>query len=145
MSREKVNGGSGGRGAIAGTALLCVAAATLAAASLPQAGDAAAVANTAEAITTPGSGTLTMCLDWFLYNSCNTYHHVALPERIAVGDKITVTFGSNPKDYDFHVVAIHHHGERCTILSDHSGAGDKGERIEVARCHPAAKPAAAAR
>jgi hypothetical protein len=101
------------------------------------------VANAAEAldaVTTPRRGTLTMCLDWFVYDSCNTYHHIALPPRIAVGDRVKLTYGSNPKDYIFHVVRIHRSDDGCTILSDRSGKNGTGERIEVSPCQPATNP-----
>ena len=37
-------------------------------------------------------------------------------------DDITVSYGSNPKSYTFHVVRIYHHDERCTVLSEASGS-----------------------
>jgi hypothetical protein len=92
------------------------------------------------AVTTSGSGALTICRDWLVYDSCTTYHKVDLPDRIAVGDKIELTYGTNPKDYIFHVSGIRHDGDRCTILSEHSGSGNKGERIEVTPCGAAAAP-----
>ena len=95
------------------------------------------------AVTTPGKGVLTICRDWFVYHSCSTYHHIAVPGRIAVGDRVELTYGSNPKDYVFHVVHIRPHGNGCMLLSDQSGPNGAGEKIEIARCHAAAKPAAA--
>jgi hypothetical protein len=91
-------------------------------------------AGTVEAVTTQGSGTLTICRNWLVYSSCTTYRKVALPERVAVGDKISLTFGSNPKDYTFPVRSIRHQGTKCTILSDEGGATVGGEKIEVAQC-----------
>ena len=96
------------------------------------------VAVAAEAITTPGSGTLTMCRDWLVYESCTRYHKVELPPRIAVGDRVDVTYGSNPKDYTFHVIEIRHEGDDCILLSARSGSGGKGEKIEVTPCAAAA-------
>ena len=58
-------------------------------------------AETVEAVTTAGSGRLTICRNWLVYNSCTTYRKVAVPDRVAVGDRISLTFGSNPKDYTF--------------------------------------------
>jgi hypothetical protein len=102
----------------------------------------ALAAETIEAVTTSGSGTLTMCRDWLVHTSCEAYHNVELPPRIAVGDKVAVTFGSNPKDYNFHVSAIRRRGDGCTILSEQSGADESGEKIEVSPCEPTAQPAA---
>ena len=124
-------------------ALSGAAAAGLAAACLPSGSAPIAAAAAAEAVTTPGSGTLTKCRGWLVYTSCTTYGKIALPARIAVGDRIDLVYGSNPKDYRFHVVGIRRHGDRCTILSDHSGAGVDGEKIEVAPCRSVAEPAAA--
>jgi hypothetical protein len=91
-------------------------------------------ADTVEAVTTQGSGTLTICRNWLVYSSCTTYGKVALPERVAVGDRISLTFGSNPKDYTFPVRSIRHQGTSCTILSEGGGATVGGEKIEVAQC-----------
>jgi len=93
--------------------------------------------------TTAGSGTLTTCRSWIVYNSCET-HKVALPERIAIGDKIKLTFGSNQKTYTFHVVQIRHDAGGCTILSDAS-VKDDGEKLYIAPCQTAAKPTSDAR
>jgi hypothetical protein len=109
------------------------------------AGGAAAAAGGVAAVATPGSGTLTKCRDWLVYESCNTYHHVALPKRVAVGDRIDLRFGSNPKQFTFQVVAIRLHRDSCTLLSNASAAGDKGDRIDVTPCRAAANPAAETR
>ena len=106
---------------------------------------AVAAADTVEAVTTQGTGMLTICRSWLVYNSCTTYSKVALPERIAVGDKLSLTYGSNPKDYIFPVLSIRHQGTSCTILSDASAAAVGGERIEVAHCQVTANPAGTAR
>jgi hypothetical protein len=90
-----------------------------------------------DAVTTPGTGDLTMCRSWIVYASCNTYHKVGLPPRVAIGDNIVVTFGSNPKDYNFHVARILHQDKTCKILSNASGSEGDGERIEVTQCGPA--------
>jgi hypothetical protein len=97
---------------------------------------APAVAAAAEltAVTTPGSGDLTICRDWLIYNSCDIYHHVVLPARIAVGDQIPLVFGNSDKQYDFRVIGIHRHGKACTILSPRSGAHDRGEHIAIDSC-----------
>jgi hypothetical protein len=105
-------------------------------------GAAPGVADAADAVTTPGSGSLTICRSWLVYDSCTTYQKVALPERIAVGDKLSLTYGSNPKDYTFSVYSIRHQDASCTILSDTAGGGEK---LEVAQCQKVANPAGIAR
>jgi hypothetical protein len=94
------------------------------------------------AVTTPGSGKLTVCRNWLVTHSCSTYGKVALPRRIAIGDKIELTYGSNPKSYVFRVARLRQRDSHCTILSDASGANEDGEKIEVAHCAPAAAPVA---
>ena len=105
---------------------------------------APAAAGPPDAVPTPGFGDLTICCSWIVYQSCTTYHKVALPERIAVGDDLPVTFGSNPKDYMFHVARITRDGDSCKILSPASGADAKGERIELTPCQPTDNAPAAA-
>ena len=102
---------------------------------------AVAAADTVEAVTTQGSGALTICRSWLVYDSCTTYGKVALPERVAVGDKLSLTYGSNPKDYTFPVLSIRHRGTSCTLLSDASAAAVGGEKIEVAQCQVTVDPA----
>lgn len=110
-----------------------LAAAFLAVATAPLA------AETIEAVTTPRSGVLTICRSWIVYRSCKPYYRVPIPERVAVGDRLKLTFGSNPKDYVFHVVQIRPKGDGCTILSDVSGGAEDGERLDVSPCQPASK------
>ena len=98
-----------------------------------------------DAVTTPGTGWLTTCRSWLVYNSCVSRRRVALPERIAVGDQIRLRYGSNPKNYVFHVVRMRQQGDLCTILSAASGANEEGEKIEVAQCRATAQPATEAR
>jgi hypothetical protein len=98
---------------------------------------AMAAGDTVEAVTTNGTGLLTICRSWLVYNSCTTYSKVALPERVALGDKLSLSYGSNPKDYTFPVLSIRHQGTSCTLLSDASGAAASGEKIEVAQCQKA--------
>lgn len=104
-----------------------------------------ALADIVEAVTTPRLGALTVCRSWVVYNSCTTYGKVSLPERIAVGDKVKLTYGTNPKDYIFHVVDIRRQDGRCTILSDASRGKEDGEKLELAQCEASAKPAAGSR
>ena len=107
-------------------------------------GVAATAADGVDAVTTPGSGELTLCRSYLMYNSCDQ-HRVILPERIAVGDKLKLTYGSNPKNYSFHVVGIRRDGENCAILSDASGGKEDGEKIDVNPCQPAVPPSAQSR
>jgi hypothetical protein len=56
-------------------------------------------ASEVKAIETGGTGDLTMCPIGGL--GCNLYHHINLPLQISTGDYVPVSFGSNPKQYDF--------------------------------------------
>jgi hypothetical protein len=89
------------------------------------------------AIATPGKGRLTLCRSWIVYRSCRSYDKVALPRRIAVGDRVPLNFGSNPKAYEFKVAEIRSRGEGCLLLSDQSGGEEDGERLDVFPCRPA--------
>jgi hypothetical protein len=101
-----------------------------------------ALAAPVAAVTISGKGVLTICRDWIVFRSCKPYDKIDLPPRVAVGDRITLSaFGSNPKDYVFHVVEIRRKGEGCVLLSDLSNGREDGERIEVPRCEPVAAPA----
>src|SRR5438445_12202652 len=53
----------------------------------------AAATATPDAVTTPGSGTLTMCRDWLVYKSCSTYHRIAVPQHLAIGDQLELDYG----------------------------------------------------
>jgi hypothetical protein len=88
-----------------------------------------AVADEVTAISTGGDGELTMCP----YFSCYLYHHIKLPRRIAIGDKVRVRFGSNPKHYAFPVARIVRDGGSCTIFSQLDKT-EKVEKIEPASC-----------
>jgi hypothetical protein len=98
-----------------------------------------AAAAEVEAIAPGGSGVLTMCRDWLVTSSCKTYHHIELPPRIAVGDTVSVTFGSSPKEYAFPVARIAVEGRRCAIFSEATGNRHQMDRINVAPCHPASE------
>jgi len=90
------------------------------------------------AITTSGSGKLTTCRSWIVYNACTT-HKVILPERISVGDRVELKFGSNPKNYTFHITRIRLDGEGCRALSSSSGGDEDGEKLDISHCRPEAK------
>ena len=91
-----------------------------------------------KAIETGRSGDLTMCPMWT--SSCNLYHHISLPARITIGDKVPVNFGSNPKDYNFPVARIvMHDNGGCTVFSQLTTAKDV-QKIEVPSCRVAPEP-----
>ena len=105
----------------------------------------AAATGTLDAVKTPGSGTLTICRNWLVYKSCSTYHRIAVPQRVAIGDQLELDYGSNQKHHIFRVLRIRRDGANCTILSDASGASEDKEKIEVQECQATAKPADATR
>ena len=100
----------------------------------------AALAEPLAAVTVTGKGVLTICRNWILFRTCKPYDKIDLPPRIAVGDRLDLSFGSSPKDYLFHVVEIRQKGEGCLLLSNISNGHEDRERIEVPRCEPVAKP-----
>jgi hypothetical protein len=102
----------------------------------------AAFAEPVAAVTIAGTGTLTICRDWIVFRTCKPYDKIELPGRVAVGDRLDLTFGSNPKDYLFQIVEIRQKGEGCLLLSKISNGHEDRERIEVPRCEPATKEAA---
>jgi hypothetical protein len=92
-----------------------------------------------EAVEPGGPGELTKCRNWLVASSCKTYKHITLPPRIAVGDTITVTFGSSPKEYEFPVARIAHKGRHCAIFSEADGDRHQIDKINVAPCYRANK------
>ena len=90
-----------------------------------------------KAVEPGGPGVLTKCRDWLVARSCKRYHHITLPSRIAVGDTITVTFGSSPKEYAFPVARIAQKGRHCVIFSDTEGDRRHVDKIDVAPCYRA--------
>ena len=102
----------------------------------------AARADPLAAVTVSSDAVLTICRNWILFRSCKHYDKIDLPPRIAVGDRLDLTFGGNPKDYLFHVVEIRRKGEGCMLLSNISKGHEDRERIEVARCEPVGNQAA---
>ena len=86
----------------------------------------------------PGTfGVLTKCRGWVITTTCKTYHHMRLPHRIAVGDMITLNFGSNPKQYRFPVARIDQKAGRCVIFSEAEGHRHRIDKINVPHCHRA--------
>ena len=94
-------------------------------------------ASTAAAVMPEGEGVLRKCRGWVVMTSCRTYHHIALPDRIAVGDTVTISFGGHPKEFGFYVAKIVIEGARCTLLSEAGGDPDQMDRITVMPCRPA--------
>ena len=90
-----------------------------------------------QAVEPGGPGELTKCRNWLVASSCKTYKHITLPPRIAVGDTITITFGSSPKEYAFPVARIVQKGRHCAIFSDTDGDRHQIDKINVAPCYRA--------
>lgn len=97
----------------------------------------AGLADAVEAVEPGGPGVLTKCRDWLVTHSCRTYHHIGLPPRVAVGDTITLSFGSSPKEYGFLVARIALDRDHCTIFSEAEGDANQIDKIEVVPCHRA--------
>jgi hypothetical protein len=99
-------------------------------------GGAVAQAGAFEAVEPGGPGVLTKCRNWIVTQSCKTYHHINLPSRIAVGDTLTLTFGSSPKEYAFSVARIAAKRGHCAIFSEADGDRHQMDKINVAPCYP---------
>ncbi len=117
----------------------CIAGFLIAAGSFGPAA-AADQPDTVQAVQPGGPGVLTKCRDWLVARSCHHYHHITLPPRIAVGDTISLWFGSSPKEYDFPVARIALEGDHCAIFSEVGGDGHQVDQISVAPCQPASDP-----
>jgi hypothetical protein len=98
---------------------------------------AAAQPDNVNAVTPGGPGVLTKCRGWVVASSCRTYHHISLPSRIAVGDTITVSFGSHPKEFRFYVARIDLKRQHCALFSKADGNRHRMDKINVAPCYPA--------
>jgi hypothetical protein len=90
-----------------------------------------------DAIAPGAPGVLTKCRDWLVTSSCRKYHHVDLPPRIAVGDTVTIAFGSSPKEYGFSVARIELKGHHCAIFSEATGNRRRMDKIDVVPCYRA--------
>src|ERR1700736_2903015 len=84
-------------------------------------GGAAAQAGAVEAVEPGRPGARTQCRGWGVTRSCDTYSHIKLPSRIAVGDTLTLAFGSSPKEYAFSVPRIAANRGHCAIFSEAVG------------------------
>jgi hypothetical protein len=96
---------------------------------------AAAHSNSVDAVRPGAPGILTKWISWLVTSSRRTYHHIRLPARVAVGDTITFSFGSNPKTYRFSVARITLKGNRCEIFSRNEIHHHK-DKISVTPCFP---------
>jgi len=110
-------------GAHRGLAMLVLAAGLMAAAP--------AWADDIRSMAPSGEGVLTICPIWAMSRSCRVYHHIRLPARISVGDRVPLDYGSNPKHYRFPVAEITQNGSTCTILSRVDAAIESTDHIEV--------------
>ena len=91
-------------------------------------------------VATGGSGVLTKCRNWIIAHTCRTYHHIRIPRRIAVGEAIRLSVGSNPKHYDFPVARISLGRGRCTVFSEPDGNPETIDRIDISPCTALPKP-----
>jgi hypothetical protein len=98
-----------------------------------------AAAAEVEAVTPGGPGVLTKCRDWLVTRSCNTYHHIPLPPRIAVGDRISLSFGSSRKEYAFPVARIVLEDRHCAIFSEAFGDRHQVDAINIDPCYRASE------
>ena len=88
-----------------------------------------------EAVTPGGPGVLTKCRNWLVASTCNQYHHIRLPPRVAVGDAISVTFGISPKEFVFRVARIAVEDHHCTIYSTAQENLEGVDKIDLASCY----------
>jgi hypothetical protein len=84
-----------------------------------------------------GPAVLTKCRSWLVARSCHHYHHIDLPDRVAVGDSIPLSFGSSTKKYNFPVARIALKDDRCTLFTNRNGNRRHGDKLEIAPCYPA--------
>ena len=110
-----------------------LASALFAAAGFAAAG--AEVTSAVQAVRPGGPGELTKCRNWLVARACRHYHHISLPALVAIGDTLTLSFGSNNKEFDFPVVHIVLEGNRCTLFSNRNGR--QGDKIEIDPCYRA--------
>lgn len=112
---------------------MCIAGPILAASNI---GASVTQAKTVEAVRPAGPGILTKHFDWLITTSRRIYHHIMLPPRVAVGDKLSLSFGSNQKTYTFSVAQIILKGNHCEIYSQ-SEVDHQPDQIDVVPCYAA--------
>jgi len=100
----------------------------------------AAAQEALRAIDTPGRGKLQVCRNWVMYDSCNEYGRVGVPDRVAVGDKLFLEFGSNPKSMSFPVALIRFADGVCTLYTEPPAPGTDEARINKLTIEPCRKP-----
>jgi hypothetical protein len=84
-------------------------------------------------------GTIRVCRNWNLMGEqCRKYNHVKLPYAISVGDVFRVTYGSNPKGYEFHVGRIKTNDGACSLYP-FAGGHNVRDRI-TATCQSCSDP-----
>ena len=91
-----------------------------------------------QAIATPGLAELQVCRSWIVMRTCNAYHRVDVPQRIAVGDQLSLIFGSNNKTMIFEVAAIRRGGDACTLYTETPAPGideNHVDKLTVAPCN----------
>lgn len=97
-------------------------------------GGSALAGDAVDTVDTPGQGRLIMCRDWLVYTSCWSYHHIAIPAHIKIGDSLDLLFGSNNKEITFPVARILRDGDRCDLYNTPDGAIHKVNRIKIEGC-----------
>jgi hypothetical protein len=100
-------------------------------------GASLAGADDVTAVEPGGPGVLTKCRSWLVASSCKSFKHIALPARVQVGDEITISFGSSPKEFVFPVARIALKGQHCAIFSKAEGDRHQMDKINVAPCYRA--------
>jgi hypothetical protein len=88
-----------------------------------------AIGDEVTAVSIGGKGELTKCS----YEGCLLYHHVAVPLRLSVGDKVRLWYGSNPKYYVFPIARILANGNSCIAFSQLNKT-DNVDKIEFLPC-----------
>jgi len=117
---------------------IALAAAALALASLVATPRPSLAQEAVQAIATPGLAELQVCRSWIVMRTCNAYHRVDVPPRIAVGDQLSLIFGSNNKTMIFEVAAIRRGGDACTLYTETPAPGideNHVDKLTVAPCN----------
>jgi hypothetical protein len=100
----------------------------------------AAAQEALSSIDTPGRAKLQICRSWLVMRTCNEYSRVDVPSRIAVGDRLFLEFGSNPKSMTFAVSAIRLEDGTCTLFTEPPAPDtDESEvdKLTIAPCRKA--------
>jgi len=116
-------------------------AALLIGAALAAAWLGAAAEELLQAVATPGRARLQVCRNWVMYNSCNEYGRVSIPDRVAVGDELWLEFGSNPKSMSFPVARIRFVDGVCTLYMRPEKPESDDSKLDKLTVDPCRKPA----